>query len=318
MTAADLTLTQSAPFDGLPAPHAADRDPALADHLPPEVVEALDGPLFAVLDASRVPFLPDRLEHEGLEGRMIYRSRAREDRDGDDPLAQVSPWLVRVDPESQLLADMFGADPEQPRHLMHRRAGILIAASVSFTVLLQHLRALAMPRDERGAATFFRFQEPGMLMGALVGLPTGAAAAVMDGIDRVIWPEETVEAGRWIVHVMAPAKDLHAAPRAMPVFDAAVREALALVLNRRRARAILREETGMPVPEREAKVAPLAKLLGQSQSSPAAMLHHLRLLDAAPPEERGLWRAKVASGDVSLAFVNRDMHARYGTGDFVR
>ena len=82
------------------------------------------------------------------------------------------------------------------------------------------------------------------------------------------------------------------------------------MINRRRARMILRD-SDIPEGQRAALVEDLAHLLGASQSSSDAMLHHLRLLKTAPAGDRAHWRGMVDQGDVSLPMINRRMHQTY-------
>jgi len=117
-----------------------------------------------------------------------------------------------------------------------------------------------------------------------------------------------VIAGQWRGHVMRA--DIARGADRYPVIDRSVRAGFAQTINRRRARMILRDSEIAPG-QRAAMVEDLAHLLGVSQSSSGAMLHHLHLLQSAPPADRPAWRQMVASGDVSLAMLTRQMHDRY-------
>lgn len=314
MTYRDIDHFVSQTFTGFKA-GANVRDIGAESVLPEPLVEALtlgDDKLFAILDAGRVPFLSDRLEMADLKGRMIYRSNQvmRGLEEGDDPMAEVSPWLIEVDPHDALIRDFFCADPDNNWHMMPARAGILLRTSLPQDALVRRLMRLSQLPDEAGADLFFRFQEPGMLAALCATVPSETVAGILDGISAVIWTEDTVIDGEWQAHILGPSAGLSVGASHSPMIDSNVRLAFAAVINRRRAHLILRESDIEPA-YRTALVDDLVHLLGASQSSSDAMLHHLRLVELAAPADRPYWREMVDKGDISLAFINRKMHDHY-------
>lgn len=314
MTYRDINTFESRTFTGFDVgQHMADDN--AQDVIPTPVRAALtegDDRLFAILDAGRVPFLSDRLEMADLGGRMIFRSNivVRGIEEGTDPMAEVSPWLIEVTPDDDLIRDYFSADPNNNWQMMPRRAGILLRTSLSQDDLLRLLMRLSQLPDEAGADLFFRFHEPGMLAALCATVPTQVVAGILHNISAVIWTEDTVIDATWQAHIMRPAPDLPLGPWHSPRIDAQVRRGFADVINQRRARLILRESDIAPN-DRGALVDDLTYLLGASQSSAGAMLHHLRLVAIAPPADRPYWRDMVDKGDISLAFINRKMHDYY-------
>ncbi|MBB5723902.1 hypothetical protein FHS72_003549 [Loktanella ponticola] len=283
--------------------------------LPVPLFDALkDGPdkLYAILDAGRVPFLAERLELGGLKGRMIYRSNRvmRSLEEGDDPLAEVSPWLIELSADDKIVRDFFCADPDENWQMMPARAGILLRSSLTPDKVLRRFMRLSQLPDEAGADLFFRFQEPGMLGALCRAVPTDVVASILDGISAVIWTEDTVIEGQWQAHILRPTVGLQSSGWHAPKIDGVVRHAFAEVINRRRAHLILRDSDIAPS-ERTSMIDDLVHLLGASQSSSDAMLHHLRLVAIAPPADRPYWRHMVDKGDISLAFINRRMHDHY-------
>ena len=314
MTYRDVSQFVSQTFKGFKASPQATEIGA-DDVLPEPLVEALtsgNDKIYAVLDAGRVNFLADRLEMTNLNGRMIYRSNQMRHSldDRDDPMAEVSPWLIEVDPHHALVHDFFSADPDNNWHMMPARAGILLRTALPQNELLSRLLRLSQLPDEAGKDLFFRFQEPGMLAALCGTVPTETVAGILDGISTIIWTEDTVIDGEWQANILSPVAGLQANGWHGPRIDATVRKAFADVINRRRAHLILRESDIAPA-DRSALVDDLTHLLGASQSSSGAMLHHLRLVAIAPPADRPYWREMVDKGDISLAFINRKMHNHY-------
>ena len=314
MTYRDIHTFESQTFGGFQVgQHITDED--AQNVLPAPVLSALndgDDRLYAILDAGRVPFLSDRLDMADLNGRMIFRSNIvmRGVEDGADPMAEVSPWLIEVPPNDDLIRDFFSADPNNNWQMMPNRAGILLRTSLPQDALLRRLMRLSQLPDEAGADLFFRFHEPGMLGALCATVPSETVAGILHDISAVIWTEDTVIDDTWQAHIMRPATDITSGQWHGPRIDAHVRRGFADVINRRRAHLILRESDIAPH-DRGALVDDLTHLLGASQSSAGAMLHHLRLVAVAPPADRPYWREMVDKGDISLAFINRKMHDHY-------
>ena len=310
-------LAEMSPLDGAV--------PDLREALPEAVSAAvLDGPgrLYAVLDAGRVMFLADRLEALGLDHRMIYRSPgqmdvADDDRNLDDAMADVSPYLVALPDDSALIADFFRVGEERPWHLMDKRAGVLIRSPLEMAPLLAHLRQFSFLPDELGVETFFRFQEPAMWAALATALPEREAAFAMRGAEAVVWVQDSLHDGLWDVFALRPEPALQALDPAVPVVGRLQRKALRDAVNARRARRIVREKGYLPG-ERAVVARDLARLLGLSQSSADAMLHTVRLFRAAPVEEHAYWWSLIEAGHQSLGVINRQMHERYGVGEFAK
>ena len=293
--------------------------------LPAQVADVLfggPGRLYAVLDAGRVLFLSDRLDALGVRHRMIYRSPgqldvADDEREMDDAMADVSPYLAELPEDSALVADFFKAGEDRPWHLIDKRAGVLIRSTLEFGALLGQLRQFSFLRDEGGVETFFRFQEPAMWAALASALPERQAAFALRDIQSVIWAQDSLRDGLWDIFALRPTAVLSAIQPEVPVVGVAQRKALRQAVNARRARRIVREKGILPG-ERDAVARDLARLLGLSQSSADAMLHTIRLLRAAPVDEHAYWWSVIEAGTHSLGTINRQMHARYGVGEFAK
>jgi hypothetical protein len=68
-------------------------------------------------------------------------------------LEDVAPYLVRLSPDSRLLAQLVGEG-------WGRRWGIFLEGSTPHRELRRHLRRLLMVEDERGEPLYFRYYDP--------------------------------------------------------------------------------------------------------------------------------------------------------------
>lgn len=125
--------------------------PALPAALAPSLQAA---PLFAVMDAARVPNLVGLLESSGLPHQCLFADAL-----GDS--SEAAPWLVQLEPEHDLTRQMFTtADPPGPTHLW-MAAPLLLQADIGLEALRKHLRRfLRVQSEDRRKLWLFRFWEP--------------------------------------------------------------------------------------------------------------------------------------------------------------
>src|SRR5262249_44286008 len=115
--------------------------------------------LFAVLDSAREASLPKRLQQSSAEFVSLYRGEPEES------LANVAPYLVRVDRNSRVTSWLLGEG-------WGNSWGVFLVASGSLEDLRRHLRHFLMVRSQDGKELYFRFYDPRVLR---VYLPTCTA-----------------------------------------------------------------------------------------------------------------------------------------------
>lgn len=117
---------------------------------------------FAVLDGASVPGLLDKLDQWKPEFVCLYRGDLKDD------LAAVAPYLVRLEPETEMtewiLTKGWG-----------NHWGIFAIAEADLNAMRQHFRKLLTVYDEKGKPLLFRFYDPRVLR---VYLPTCNAKEV--------------------------------------------------------------------------------------------------------------------------------------------
>jgi len=110
----------------------------------------------AVIDAAKVPNLPEQLEASGLRHECLFSG------DAEDELGALGPWLVAVDPGSRFTRNLFmeGQPGGKVTDLWMGDWGLFIRTSRSFDETRSHLRKFTKVRDENSAWLFFRFWDP--------------------------------------------------------------------------------------------------------------------------------------------------------------
>lgn len=142
-----------------PGPHLVSRHITAIQPLPDgaDVPAALAAPLFgapeaahsyALIDAARVPGLPEVLETSRLDHACLFL--------GEDGAA---PWLVRLAPEGKFTRNLF-RQSGRSWHLWGRDSFILLRSAAGVAELVAHFRRFTKVRDRRGRMVFFRFWDP--------------------------------------------------------------------------------------------------------------------------------------------------------------
>jgi Domain of unknown function (DUF4123) len=112
--------------------------------------------VFAVLDGASVPNLRTSLHIFQPEYECLYRGDLKPD------MAQVAPYLVRLEPNSQftdwVVVDGWG-----------KHWGIFVRSAEDMPAVRRHLRKLLVVHDENGNPLAFRYYDPRVLQ---VFLPT--------------------------------------------------------------------------------------------------------------------------------------------------
>lgn len=112
---------------------------------------------FALLDAVKVPALPEMLEASGLEHCCLFKGVAY------DELKDVAPWLVRLEEGNSFSRNLFTRS-DAPWHLWDSEPGMYLRSRGTLDQLWQHLRKFTRLRDEAGKWFYFRFWETDCLI----------------------------------------------------------------------------------------------------------------------------------------------------------
>lgn len=129
----------------------------LAKKTVPAVLEDVlfggEGYCYALLDAARVEGLPDLLDRSGLQHLCLFKGDAR------DELADVAPWLVRLERGNSFARNLFTRGKAH-WHLWDAQAGIFLRSPARIEAVRAHLRHFTRLQDGSGAWYYFRFWEP--------------------------------------------------------------------------------------------------------------------------------------------------------------
>lgn len=106
---------------------------------------------WAVLDAARLPNLPEELEASGLEHRCLFRGKAQAD------WGHVAPWLISLGRDARLTRRLFTS--EAPFGLWDAAAAMFLRSRRTMDELWRHFRKYTRIQDEGGSWLYFRFWE---------------------------------------------------------------------------------------------------------------------------------------------------------------
>jgi hypothetical protein len=110
-----------------------------------------DEEVCAMLDGASVPGLLNRLHSEpSLEVECLFRGTLEPD------MAQVAPYLVSLDPESEFTEWVVGSGWGQ-------HWGSFVASRQGFRALRDHLRGLTLIYRGDGTPLYFRYYDPRVL-----------------------------------------------------------------------------------------------------------------------------------------------------------
>ncbi|WP_179381126.1 DUF4123 domain-containing protein [Jannaschia marina] len=138
--------------------------------------------LYAILDAAKVPGLTDVLAISDLDYRCLYKG---------DELAEVAPWIVRLEGDGSFLTKLFtdAGDADRPWAMWGREPGILLTSDAPIDVLHRHFRKMAVFPDSGPDKVFMRFHDPAVaytVLDYVSDKPADAAAwFVLDGGFRI-------------------------------------------------------------------------------------------------------------------------------------
>lgn len=134
---------------------------------------------YALLDAARIPNLPETLAQSGLRNECLYKGKAAEN------LGHVAPWLVRLDENSSFTRRLFTRG-DASWHLWDAKVGIIIRSGWELGALWRNLRKFTRVTDHEGRWYYLRFYDPTFLPKFICSMSPAKRAKFTAGIDRLI------------------------------------------------------------------------------------------------------------------------------------
>lgn len=108
---------------------------------------------YALLDGTRIPFLPERLRQSGLPHACLFDGPSAEE------LADSAYWLVELADQNDFTRSLFTTgDPH--RDLWNAKAGVFLRSALPLPQVRAHLRKLTRLSDEQGKWFYLRFGDP--------------------------------------------------------------------------------------------------------------------------------------------------------------
>lgn len=108
---------------------------------------------YAILDAAKVPNLPEMLEVFGLEHRCLFKGAAYDDMKG------VAPWIVRLEEGNHFTRNLFTRS-DAPWHMWDAKPGIYLRSRGTLKEIWSHFRKFIKFQDDYGKQFYFRFWDP--------------------------------------------------------------------------------------------------------------------------------------------------------------
>lgn len=119
---------------------------------------------FAILDAAKVPNLPEMLLASGLEHACLFKGAAAEELQG------VAPWIVKLEDRNGFVRHLFtGGDA--PWAIWDRSASIYIRSRDGLEDVRAHLRKFTKIRDEADSWFYLRIYDPRIMRAFLQRAP---------------------------------------------------------------------------------------------------------------------------------------------------
>jgi len=153
----------------------------------PEDCKAAPMHTYVILDAAKVPNLPELLEESGLAHRCLFNGKAYND------LKDVAPWVVRLEEGNTFTRNIF-ISSDAPWHLWDQKPGIFVRSRSSLEHIWQHFRKFTKVQDENGVYEYFRFWEIAVL--DYIAFFGGEALGEILFLNSVvIWPTNYYHSG---------------------------------------------------------------------------------------------------------------------------
>lgn len=105
---------------------------------------------YAILDAAKIPGLPELLVASGLDFQCLFQG------DAFDELKDVAPWIVRLEDDSSFTRNLFTRS-DAPWHLWDDEPGIFLRSRDTLNELRGHFRKFTKIDTHQNETVFFRF-----------------------------------------------------------------------------------------------------------------------------------------------------------------
>jgi len=163
------------------------------------LLRSAEGTLYALLDAARDGRIARLLDQSPEEHASLYEGPQGEE------LAEVAPYLVRLEPHSPLLAELL-------RRGWGNAWGLYLFSEEPFRLVRRHFRHFLKVRTEEGRELYFRFYDPRVLR---VFLPTCRPDEVLQLFGPVTrFVVEGTDASKALIFSASPA-GLHVEERSL-------------------------------------------------------------------------------------------------------
>ncbi len=136
--------------------------------------------VFAVLDGASIPNLQTSLHIFHPEYACLYRGELNPD------IAQVAPYLVRLEPDSQL-TDWVAVDG------WGKHWGVFVRSTGDLAAVRRHLRGLLLVHDPDGRPLKFRFYDPRVLRVFLPTCNVEQLTALFGPVDSFLLENESAD-----------------------------------------------------------------------------------------------------------------------------
>ena len=134
---------------------------------------------YAILDAARIPNLPEILAQGTARHECLFKGAAYDD------WGHVAPWLVALD-ESDVLTRRLFTRGQAAWHLWDNQAGIFLRSALDLISLQRHFRKFTRAVDRQGRWHYLRFYDPAYLTDYVSSLGPEKFLRFTAGIDSMI------------------------------------------------------------------------------------------------------------------------------------
>lgn len=112
---------------------------------------------YAVLDAAKIPNLPELLDASGLKHRCLFKGEAY------DTSKEAAPWVVQLEDGNSFLLSLF-TQSEAPWHHWEAAPGIYLRSNAPLDDIWNHFRHFVKLQKTDGSWLYFRFWDPCILL----------------------------------------------------------------------------------------------------------------------------------------------------------
>jgi hypothetical protein len=127
---------------------------------------------YAILDASRVPLLQERLEEANLPFQCLYKS------DAEENLKSAAPYLVELKEHHKLTRQLF-SQTGMASDLWGQYPGVFFRSRALIDQLATHFRRFTKIKNEQGQWLFYRFWDNNFFLVVLKQLSPAKGLAMM-------------------------------------------------------------------------------------------------------------------------------------------